>query len=203
MSSAARVIVGIASLLAGACSSTLPLPPPERASARSTEPLRTPREEVDPATGTVLHSWSEIVEPDGRVVKHGLEREWYPDGTPKSERSFDHGNGTGQWRTWYQGGAVSYEYRFGAPDEPTTMRFLHEDGSLQAEGPAIGGVKTGAWTYWHANGVVKSRGDYESGRREGAWSFWREDGSLAARGSMHLDARIGEWELAEPSPVAR
>jgi hypothetical protein len=193
----AMTSVLLAWLTCASCSN--PMPPLDRTPARPSRALGPglhARETRDPSTDTVLHSWSDLVYADGLVQKHGLDREWFPDGTARSEREFDHGRGKGRWRTWHENGALRSDYTFGASGEATPMRFFHPNGQLEAEGPAIDGVKSGSWTYWHANGQLESQGEYIAGRREGPWSFWSEEGALVARGTMHLDRRVpGEWEL--------
>ncbi len=193
MTSLARLLVCLASVTAAACTATLPIPPAQGAPPRSSEPVPVQREELDPSTGTVIHSWSEILLADGRVVKHGAEHEWYPDGTPRSEREFDHGSGTGRWRTWHANCVLASDYTFGPSGEATTMSFFHDAGDLAAQGPALAAIKTGAWTYWYASGGLESQGEYVNGRREGPWSFWDEDGVLAASGTMRHDRRVGTW----------
>lgn len=163
-------------------------PPPEHQVRRT----------VDKHTKQVLSERVVAVEPDGRTVKDGLQRTWYPDGSPRSERRFAAGEPAGVWRSWYQNGVLEQEYEFS--DEPTTMRYYHPDGALSAEGPARRGVREGEWSYWYPSGVLRQRGGYLGGLREGEWTLFYENGGLRSRGPYRADERVGTWRHWRPEP---
>ena len=133
--------------------------------------------------------------PDGRVERHGAEREWFPDGTPKSERSYDHERPTGVWRSWYESGAKRAEIDFGNGVDLAPMRFWHPNGSLAGEGMGIAGIKEGPWDYWNEDGSRNRSGSYVASLREGVWSFWHANGGKRAEGSYTKGERSGEWKL--------
>jgi hypothetical protein len=153
----------------------------------------------DAAQTRLRREWIVLASPDGRAVQHGLDREWFPDGTLASERSFDHGEPSGAWRTWYASGAPRSEATFGTR-EPAPMRWWHENGRLSTEGLAVGGARTGAWRSWHENGELASRGSYVAGRREGPWEYFAADGALIERGEFRADVRVGTWERGPAAP---
>lgn len=135
--------------------------------------------------------------PDGRHLKDGVERRWFPDGTLELERGWSAGEPAGWWRSWWPDGSPRSEYRF-EPAQATTMRWWHPGGVLSSQGPARSGLREGSWRGWHPDGTLAFEGHYLAGRREGPWSTWHPDGSLGERGSYRADVRVGTWESYAP-----
>lgn len=129
---------------------------------------------------------------DGRSVKDGLERSWTPEGKLEFERGWRAGEPDGLWRTWWTDGTPRFEYRYGA--QPALMRWWHQDGTLSSWGPALNGVREGAWRGRHVARSPAFEGSFEAGHRAGAWTFWHPDGSLSERGEYERGIRVGTWE---------
>ena len=58
-------------------------------------------------------------------------------------------------------------------------RHYYEDGSLNAVGTWINGLKEGAWQCFYKNGVLFSRGFYKNNERfpsEREWDFFKKSG---------------------------
>jgi hypothetical protein len=134
-------------------------------------------EYYDKAATVKRREWSVWVFEGGATLREGEELEWWPGGGLRARRSFDHGEPTGTWTTWYEDGTKSSECTLGG-DEPLPMRWWHPNGVLATEGPARNGAREGVWRSWHANGKLESEGAYREGRREGPWTFWNDDGGL-------------------------
>jgi antitoxin component YwqK of YwqJK toxin-antitoxin module len=132
---------------------------------------------------------------DGRVERHGFEREYFADGSPEAERFYDADRPAGTWRTWDQQGVLRSEVGFGAGTELLPMRFWHANGQLAAEGQGVGGVRQGAWTFWGETGLPRQAGSYRDGLREGDWVLWYETGKPRAEGRYQAGKRVGEWKL--------
>lgn len=135
-----------------------------------------------------------VVLPDGRRVKDGPEIAWWPNGAKRAERRFAAGRPVGVWRTFWPDGTLRSEYSFDPEGRPTEMRFWHENGVLAARGAARDGLREGRWTFWWPNGNRREEGSYLANRREGEWTFWRPDGTLEARGLYRDGRRVGTWE---------
>ena len=161
------------------------------------EPRLIQRVKEDPHTGQVLREWSEWVLPDGRIERHGIERQYHPDGAPHWVRHFDHGKPVGHWRGWYPDGSRLAE-SFHGTDETKPMVFWHPNGVESARGMAIDGRRVGVWKHWYSDGSLREEGSYRGGRRVGVWTYYHDDGSLEARGTLEDGMRVGEWELYEP-----
>jgi len=185
-------------LLAGCVSSDGSLQralPRDGAATGSAEPVAETRRGLHPGSDVLAWRRRVLVWPDGRVERHGEDAEWYPDGTPRSERSFEHDRPSGVWTSWYEDGTKRSEVDYGDGALPGAMRFWYPDGVLAGEGQGIAGVKEGAWTYWDEAGRRLRAGGYASGLREGPWTFWYEDGKKRAEGSYERGLRTGEWRL--------
>ncbi|MAF67355.1 MAG: hypothetical protein CMJ84_17075 [Planctomycetes bacterium] len=148
-------------------------------------------------TGEVVHRWEELVLADGSSTKHGPEERWHPDGTPRSQRAFEHGEPVGAWRSWYPDGRLRSLHSFSGDGAATPMGFWHPDGSAAAAGPARRGLREGLWTFWFPQGARREEGRFVANRREGMWTLWNEDGSLRSRGVFEAGVRVGDWEQGD------
>lgn len=182
-------------VIGSSCATGLPeLPPmPEREQASFEEPRVEWRTRKDEQTDRVTRTWFVLVYPDGRVERHGVEREFHPEGVLAAEREYQHGQPSGSWKTWWPSGAMRSNYHY-LESRSTTMRFWHETGRLSAEGPAVEGVREGEWSFWHEDGSVRQRGEYRNGLREGAWTVHHPGGAVRSRGTFAGDRRVGTWE---------
>jgi hypothetical protein len=131
------------------------------------------------------------VDADGR--QHGPAREWFDDGTVRTEGAYVHGAMDGQWRSYYAathaadaGKVVRSEksYRAGAPTgtwttyfadgEPSTV-LVHEGGDRARlteygpgrqklrEGGLLAGARHGAWIEWDPYGN-EVRSEWDAGK---------------------------------------
>ena len=162
------------------------------------DPVHALRRSTDPQTGEVVATWAVLRYPDGRVIKDGQERRFYPDGAPRSRRDFRLGEPEGEWTTWYPDGALRSEYTF--TGTPSAMKFFHPSGRLSALGMARDGVRQGPWTFWFPDGALRQQGAYVAGKREGVWTLRHEGGALRSRGHFLDDERVGEWKHWDAIP---
>lgn len=184
-------------LLLAACGTPRYAMPPGAAGAGEEAEFRRLRT-VDPGSGAVIHSWTVLVHPDGRVVKHGREERFFPDGARRSLQTWRDGEPVGDLLRWYESGSVRSVTTFDPGGALTPMRFWHEGGELAAEGPARRGVREGYWRFWYEDGAPRERGGYVDGRRSGLWSHYWPDGSVQATGRYEEDERVGPWRHFEP-----
>jgi antitoxin component YwqK of YwqJK toxin-antitoxin module len=142
------------------------------------------------------HEEAVKVLPDGSVLKHGPEREWYRNGQLSYERQYDDGEPIGRWVAWYEDGQLRSEAFFGS-STLQAMTWWHPNGQVSTRGMASNGLREGLWTSWYEDGSKKWEGRYSAGLREGEWTFWDEDGSVAERGWFRADERVGPWKRAD------
>jgi len=126
------------------------------------------------------------IDDDGR--QHGPTREWFDDGSVRTEGAYEHGATTGQWRSYYSGAVVRSEksYRVGTPvgtwttyfadGSPSTVLVHEGEGKARLteygpakkklrEGGLVGGARQGAWIEWDAHGN-ELRSQWEAGKLE-------------------------------------
>jgi antitoxin component YwqK of YwqJK toxin-antitoxin module len=134
--------------------------------------------------------------PDGSVLKHGAERQWYRNGQLSFERQYDDGEPVGRWVAWYENGELRSESFFGS-QKLQPMTWWHESGQVSTRGMARNGMREGLWTSWYEDGAKKWEGRYTAGLREGEWIFWEPDGAVEERGWFRADDRVGPWKRAQ------
>jgi len=137
-----------------------------------------------------------LVWSDGRRERHGFEREYFPDGTLREERFYEHDRSTGVWRSWYRDATPRSEVDFGDGRAPAPSRYWHPGGQLAAEGPTLAGIRVGHWDFWSESGEPLRAGSYVDGLRDGHWTFW-EDGLLSAEGDYRAGQRVGRWRIRD------
>ncbi len=145
-----------------------------------------------------LSEWDELVFPDGRRLRHGAERSFHVDGGLKHECHYTRGEPSGLTRSWFANGQLRSRHDYDASGDAAVMEFWHESGAPAGCGPAVDGLREGAWTFWHRNGQVSAEGTYLLNRREGHWKVYYQDGSLEASGRYAQAQRVGVWEHREP-----
>lgn len=143
------------------------------------------------ATPTRLKSEVEgLVARGGAFTKHGRDRSFFEDGSPRSERHWVRGEPAGTWRTWWPNGVLRSESSFPKDGAETAMRFWHDDGSLEAEGPAVRGRRGGEWRHFHRGGALESCGRYLDGERDGPWEFFGADGVRLFVAEYHRGVKV-------------
>lgn len=157
----------------------------------------------DPETKQLLVDKRRIYVGDRGFMNDGLQRTWYPNGSPKAFREYVNGEPSGYWLTWWATGLLQSSYVFDLGRE-TPMVWWHANGITASEGLARNGQRVGRWVYRSENGVLESEGSYAGGERDGPWTFYGEDGEWAERGRYRMGERIGDWEYAnDPARLGR
>ena len=120
--------------------------------------------------GSILEARTFITEPDdwwnaktavftkeGMDEKHGLWRQWHPNGTIHVEGTYQAHVENGKFTWWYATGqkALVGQYRNGQRD--------------------------GQWCWWHPNGQKQSEGTFAGDEAIATWIWWNEDGTVARR----------------------
>ncbi|MCP5024479.1 MAG: hypothetical protein GY930_22275 [bacterium] len=129
------------------------------------------------AQGQIIAIREYWVDDQGRETRHGVEAQYWADGSPKAHREFTHGTPSGKWETFWQDGTLRSEHAIVA-GQATPMTYFHPSGLVASKGDAIAGQRVGPWQYRFASGSIAEKGDYEKGYREGLWQYYEEDGTL-------------------------
>lgn len=98
-----------------------------------------------------------LVEKDGKEVKHGVFREFHPNGNRKTLGEFSYGNKTGTWTAWADNGTK-----------------VLEEGYLN-------GLRQGPVQKWYVNGQIAYEGHFEDDKPVGERLEWYMNGSKMAR----------------------
>ena len=91
---------------------------------------------------------------EGKDLRHGLAKAWYPNGKLEFEGTYQYGKKSG------------------------TFTFWHENGQVAATGDYRDDQPEGQWVWWHDNGQKSAYGRYEDGLLIGEWRWWNEAGKL-------------------------
>jgi len=111
-----------------------------------------------PFTGRLVeisaHGRTETDYVDGR--RHGDQRAWYPDGSPREHRIYRQGRREGLHFGWWPNGARRFAARF------------------------LDGLAEGATLRWYASGQLAQESTYEAGQEAGRQRMWTPSGDLRA-----------------------
>lgn len=100
--------------------------------------------------------------------KDGIERYWYPNAAPATERAYKNGIKTGKHRGWYSNGKLNYEYQF------------NDKGFYQ-----------GVQKEWYASGKLAKRFNYQDGNETGRQQLWKTNGDISANYDVVNGERYG------------
>ncbi len=96
-------------------------------------------------------------------VKHGLQKEWYDDGTRVSEGHFKNGKEYGEWKYFHYNDEIS---KVGAYDK---------------------GLETGVWKFYDDEGRLKTKMNYEEGVLEGEFVSYDSLANIVNEGIYRAD----------------
>jgi antitoxin component YwqK of YwqJK toxin-antitoxin module len=91
---------------------------------------------------------------DGKDLRHGVAKAWYPNGRTEMEGIYQFGKKSGVFTYW------------------------HENGQVAATGEYRDDQPVGNWVWWHENGQKSAFGKYQDGELIGEWRWWNEAGKL-------------------------
>lgn len=147
------------------------------------------------ASGQLIYEGEQVLDGDGRWVRHGPWSAYYEDGSPWERGAYADGVEDGRWDWWYENGQPMSAGAFRDGVRVGPWSWWYPDGRLMMTGTHDeNGVGCGRWTYWHANGIQAAEGRMVDGELGGRWLVWGEDGVLDARASGLYEAgeRIAE-----------
>ncbi|MDP3442797.1 MAG: hypothetical protein Q8T08_08055, partial [Ignavibacteria bacterium] len=116
-------------------------------------------------------------------LKQGLWKDYYPDGTLKSQGNYTDGAQVGAWEFYYPKGELEQRGTYndkGKPNGKWTWYF--SNGSILREEIYRNGLRDGLMTEYNSEGTITAQGDYIDGKEEGFWVFqtgqFREEGEF-------------------------
>jgi antitoxin component YwqK of YwqJK toxin-antitoxin module len=173
--------------------------------------------------GFVYHKGIKIAEgiTDAAGLRQGPWKEFYENGSLKSEGNYIDGKTTGSWKYYFRNGKTEMAGSFNKAGKPEgDWKWYYDDGSIRkeesfrnglsdglmteydesgkiiAQGEYVDGNEQGKWTY--QMGDYKEEGNYQDGQRDGLWKSWYSDGTLQFEGKFVEDVPDGKhiyyWE---------
>jgi antitoxin component YwqK of YwqJK toxin-antitoxin module len=114
-----------------------------------------------------------VLSASGERIRHGQYRSWYESGALSCEGQFMDGRREGTWRWWHETGeplgVCTYEADFGQ------YTGWFPDGRLHLRGPQRGPRREGLWTEYYPSGRVHLTGGYREDRQHGLWTFQTDE----------------------------
>ncbi|MDT0556300.1 toxin-antitoxin system YwqK family antitoxin [Patiriisocius hiemis] len=68
----------------------------------------------------------------------------------------------------------------------------YENGTLKAEGWALGNKKIKFWIFYHNNGAVASKGNYKNNKKDGYWYYYNTQNKLIKEGH-YINGSAENW----------
>lgn len=125
---------------------------------------------------------SELCYADGKL--NGVCTWYFPNGKKQLEAGYKDNQMHGQLKRWYENGNLMEEcwYKEGVQDSVYRTYFLI--GGLASEGYYVDGKLNGDFKRWFDDGHLFQEGQYVDDMMDGAWLIFYADGSLAATASF-------------------
>lgn len=131
-----------------------------------------------------------IVKDDGN--RDGAWKDFYPDGSLKSQGNYNNGKQTGEWKFYYPDGKVEQTGKFNKSGKlDGVWKWYFDTGQLQVEENYKAGVKDGLSTTYNESGKVIEEGEFIDGNEDGAW--FEQTGDTYMKGSYRDGMRNGMW----------
>ncbi|MFC1584009.1 toxin-antitoxin system YwqK family antitoxin [Fibrobacterota bacterium] len=152
------------------------------------ENLRT--DKVEYRKGVPAEKYTFYVDPEGRKIKHGEYKEWYPDGQLERKLNFEIGLKHGVETHYHKNGKKKRETGWRLNKHHGSDNSWWETGGPRSTDHYAEGILEGESIHWYADGIKKSEVYYVKNEMEGKAQYWYENGGLKSRyhykkGKMH------------------
>ena len=117
----------------------------------------------------------------------------FPDGQKRVKGDCKGGVMVGDWKAWYQNGAVVWEASLKSGLLDGSFVSWHPNDQKMAQVHYADGAATGTLKAWWYNGKKRAEGDYVGGKKNGCWETWHDNGQKATKGAFSDDAQVLTW----------
>ncbi|MFW6222428.1 MAG: toxin-antitoxin system YwqK family antitoxin [Bacteroidota bacterium] len=119
---------------------------------------------------------------DKSVADYEIRKNYYPDGSIKTQATYLDGKMDGIRREYDKQGNI-------------TGAYVMDQGKVVGEGIVDKtGMKQDEWKEYYESGRLKAEGYYKDNRKVGKWIYYFENGEIEQRGEYNDDGKaIGEW----------
>ncbi|MBK9291945.1 MAG: toxin-antitoxin system YwqK family antitoxin [Bacteroidetes bacterium] len=130
---------------------------------------------------------------DASGLRQGFWKEFYPNGTIKSQGNYTNNLRTGPWEFYYPDGAIEQKGSYNNEGQPDgRWVWFYNNGELWREENYRQGKRDGLMTEYSPEGEVIAQGEYLDDLREG---FWRiKTGRFTEEGNFSEGTRSGTWK---------
>ncbi|HNX66667.1 MAG TPA: hypothetical protein PKH02_07275 [Bacteroidales bacterium] len=145
------------------------------------------------AFAAILDAQTNVTDAAGK--KQGPWIKKYPNGNILYQGTFKDDKPTGEFKRFYDDGAVKSVLVYDATGNSATAIFYHPDGKKAAEGTYVAQKKEGTWKYYSAMTAdyLISEENYAADKREGLSRKFYKNGTVAEILPYHGDLKEGEW----------
>lgn len=126
----------------------------------------------------------EVLASDTSVIQ-GSYLHFYQSGDLRVEGSFHQGKPSGDWKYFYESGAVKKEVNY-RNDSASYWIYYYENGLKKKEGKVIRFQKDSIWTYYYENQAVLKKGRFVKDKQDQDWNYYFEDGQTKALAQYEL-----------------
>lgn len=152
----------------------------------------------------ILYKMGRIVDPDEIKEPVELKKEYFEDGSLKSEgryvedkpvgehKKYDKKTGRAEAKIYDMNGNLMQEGLLGEEGKTGEWRLYYSSGELKAKGMYENGKREGEWVFYYPEGMVEQRGRYRKGREEGEWAWFFQDGSIRRKEHFYQGKEDGE-----------
>ncbi len=138
-----------------------------------------------------------IMTGEGIILEDGSRdghwKEYYEDGSLRSEGDYKTGKPVGAWKYYYQDGKIEQEGKYTASGKLTgTWKWFHRNGQELLEEDYLNGQKDGPHTEYDENGKVVEEGEYVNDLENGSW--FSIEGDYLERGIYRDGLKNGLWK---------
>jgi uncharacterized protein len=131
-----------------------------------------------------------IVLEDG--AKEGHWKEYFSDGSLRSEGDYKENKPVGEWKFFYPDGKIEQSGKYSSTGKIAgTWKWFYDNGQLKLEETYTGGFRDGSHIEYDESGKVIESGEYVKGLEDGEW--FTISGDFIERGTYRDGLKNGKW----------
>ena len=137
-----------------------------------------------------------IVTGEGIVLEDGTReghwKEFYPEGSLRSEGEYKENKPVGEWKYYYANGKLEQSGKYSNSGKISGIwKWYYDNGQLKMEENYIAGLKDGTHIEYDENGKIIENGEYVKGLEDGDW--FTICGDFIERGTFRDGLKNGKW----------
>ncbi len=130
---------------------------------------------------------------DEAGFRQGLWKEYFENGSLKSEGSYTDGKTVGTWKYYFQNGKIETAGSYNkAGKTEGDWKWFYDDGSVRREESFRNGKSDGLMTEYDESGKIVAQGEYVDGNEQGKWSY--QMGDYREEGNYQDGQKDGLWK---------